>query len=259
MLSGLRELLECHDLLLVLARRDIAARYRQSALGVLWAVLQPLGTMAIFSIIFGRLIGVPTGGVPYPLFAFAGLLPWQFFASSINAAGTSVINTPNLITKVYFPRLVIPLAALGAPLLDFAVSSVLMLLLAAHYGVWPSLRLLTMPLFLLLAAVAAMGVGSFVAAMAVAYRDFRHLLPFLTQSWMFLTPVIYPPRLIPASLQSLLFLNPMTGVVDGMRWAWLGSELDLRQVGLSAAVAVLMCLGGVGYFRAVERRFADLV
>ena len=252
-------MLGCRDLLLVLARRDIASRYRQSALGVLWAVLQPLGTMAIFSIIFGRLIGVPSGGVPYPLFAFAGLLPWQFFAGSINAAGTSVINTPNLITKVYFPRLVIPAAALGAPLLDFAVSSVLMLLLAAHYSVWPSLRLLAVPGFLLLAAIAAMGVGSFVAAMAVAYRDFRHLLPFMTQSLMFLTPVIYPARMIPASLQPLLALNPMTGVVNGMRWAWLGSEVDWRQIGLSAAVAVLLAVFGMGYFRAVERRFADVV
>ena len=215
--------------------------------------------MAIFSLVFGRLIGVQTGGTPYPLFAFAGLLPWQFFSSSINAAGSSVINSPNLITKVYFPRLVIPLAALGAPLLDFAVTTVLMLLLCGWYGVWPTPRLLALPLLLLLAAVAAIGVGSFVAAMAVSYRDFRHLMPFLTQSWMFLTPVIYPPRLVPAALQPLMALNPMTGVVEGMRWVWFGSPVDPRHLGLSLASALVLFLGGVSYFRSAERRFADVV
>lgn len=258
-LFDLREVLRYRDLLGVLARRDVAVRYRQSALGALWAVLQPLGTMLIFSVIFGRLLRIPADGVPYPLFAFAGLLPWLFFASSINAAGTSVINTPNLITKVYFPRIVIPIAAMGAPTLDFLVSSALMLVLALAYGVVPSVQLVALPILMAIAALAALGVGSFIAAMAVAYRDFRHVLPFLTSSWMFLTPVIYPASFVPEAWRPLLYLNPMAGVVGGVRSAWFGTPFDWTGIALSAGMAVALFLAGVGYFRSVERRFADMV
>lgn len=258
-LLGFGELIQYRDLLLVLARRDISVRYRQSALGALWAVLQPLGTMLIFSVVFGRLLHLPSDGVPYPLFAFAGLLPWQFFASSINACGTSVINTPNLITKVYFPRLVIPIAAMGAPMLDFLVSLALMFILALSYGVQPSVQLLTVPLLMMIAVIAALGVGSFIAAMAVSYRDFRHVLPFLTTSWMFLTPVIYPPNFVPEAWRTLLYLNPMAGVVGGVRAAWFGTPFDSMALALSTAAAIILFIGGVSYFRSVERRFADLV
>jgi lipopolysaccharide transport system permease protein len=255
----LRELIEYRDLLYVLARRDIAVRYRQSALGVLWAVLQPLGTMLIWSVIFGRIMKIPADGVPYPLFAFAGLIPWLFFSNSISSAGSSVINTPNLITKVYFPRLVIPLAALGAPMLDFCVSSVLMLLLAFWYGFVPGYALFYLPLLLAIAAMAAVGVGSFFAAMAVSYRDFRHLLPFLTMSWLFLTPIIYPTSFVPEEWRTLLYVNPMAGIVDGMRAIWLGTPLNLHGLMLSTIVSALLFIFGIQRFYALERRFADVV
>lgn len=243
----------------MLARRDIAVRYRQSALGALWAVLQPLGTMLIWSVIFGRVLRIPAEGVPYPLFAFAGLIPWLLFSNSVGSAGNSVVNTPSLITKVYFPRLVIPLAALGAPLLDFCVSSMLMLVLVLFYGIVPGPAVLAVPGLLAIAVMAAIGVGSFFAAMAVSYRDFRHLLPFLTMSWLFLTPVIYPPSFIPPEWRTLMYLNPMAGVVEGMRMAWLGTPLNATGLALSTASAATMFVLGVSRFRALERRFADVV
>ncbi len=256
---GLQEILQYRDLLFVLARRDIAVRYRQSALGALWAVLQPLGTMAIWSIIFGRVIGLPSEGLPYPLFAFSGLLPWLFFANTVSAAGSSVINTPSLITKVYFPRLVIPLAALGAPLLDFMVSSTLMLALCLWYGYLPTVHLLALPVLMLIAAMAAIGVGSFFAAMAVSYRDFRHVLPFMVSSWLFLTPVIYPASFVPEAWRPLMYLNPMAGVVEGIRAAWFGLPMQAEGLAISTAVACLMFVGGIWRFRSMERRFADMV
>ncbi len=257
--QDLRELVAARDLIYVLARRDLSARYRQSVLGVAWAVLQPLGTMLVFSVVFGRLLNMPTDGIPYPLFAFAGLLPWTFFSSAINAAGTSVINTPNLITKVYFPRLVIPAAALGAPAMDFIVSFGLMLLLVAGYRMIPSPGLIALLPLMVIAGLAAFGVGSFIAAMSVSYRDFRHLLPFLSSSWMFLTPVIYPASLIPEPWRGLLFINPMAGVVVGARSAWFGTPFDLQGIGISAVSALVLFIAGVAHFRSVERRFADLV
>ncbi len=215
--------------------------------------------MLIFSVVFGRLLKLPSDGVAYPLFAFAGLLPWLFFASSINACGTSVINTPNLITKVYFPRIVIPVAAMGAPILDFLVSSTLMLVLVLAYGVTLTVHLLAIPLVMTIGAIAALGVGSFIAAMAVSYRDFRHVLPFLTSSWLFLTPVIYPPTFVPEAWRPLLYLNPMAGVVGGMRSAWFGTPFDTGALAVSLVSAILLFVAGVSYFRSVERRFADLV
>ncbi|HEY0973367.1 MAG TPA: ABC transporter permease [Solimonas sp.] len=258
-LLGLREILQYRDLLYVLARRDIAVRYRQSALGALWAVLQPLGTMAIWSVIFGRVIRIPSEGLPYPLFAFAGLLPWLFFANTVTTASASVINTPSLITKVYFPRMVIPLAALGAPLLDFLVSSMLMLALCLWYGFLPSPALLALPGLMAIAAMAAIGVGSFFAAMAVSYRDFRHVLPFTVSSWLLLTPVIYPASFVPEAWRPLLYLNPMAGVVEGIRAAWFGLPFNATGLAVSTSVAALMFVIGVWRFRSMERRFADLV
>jgi lipopolysaccharide transport system permease protein len=197
--------------------------------------------------------------VPYPLFVLAGLLPWQFFATSINSSGTSIVNTPSLITKVYFPRLVIPLSAIGAPTLDFLVSTVLMALLSLWYGMTPSVQILWLPALLLLAATAALGVGSLIAALAVSYRDFRHLLPFLVMAWMYLTPVIYPPSVLPEWVRTWLYLNPMAGVVDGMRSAWFGTPMPVEGLVLSCAMAALLFVCGVSYFRTVEKNFADLI
>lgn len=255
----LRELWRYRDLLYVLARRDVAVRYRQTALGALWAVLHPLITMAIFSLVFGRLARIPSDGLPYPLFAFAGLLPWIFFASGFSAAGNSIVNQSNLITKVYFPRLIIPIAAVGAPALDLLISSGFMLVLMAYYGLWPSLTALWLPLLFLLTAIIAIGTGSLIAALLVSYRDFRHLLQPLIMVWLFSTPVIYPPTLIPEEWRWLLFLNPMAGTVSAIRSAWFGQPFDLGALALSAGVALLLLLFGVSYFRKVERRFADVI
>ena len=255
----LPELWRHRELFVVLIQRDIAVRYQETTLGALWAVLQPLGLMAIFAIVFGRIAGMSTGTVPYPLFALAGLLPWLFFASSLQASGTSVLNSRDLISKVYFPRLLIPLTAICTPLADLCVSSVLMLVLMLCYGMPLTLHLLMIPPLALIAALAAAGAGSLIAALSVAYRDFRHVLPFLITAWMFLTPVIYPPAMVPGRWHWLLLLNPMAGVVDGMRSAWFGLAFDFELISISALLAMLLFWCGIRYFRSVERRFVDLL
>ncbi len=252
-----RELWRYRDLLLVLVHRDVAVRYRQTALGVLWAVVQPLGMMAIFTVIFGRWARFETGEVPYHLFALAGLIPWLFFANSLTAAGNSVLNSQGLISKVYFPRLIIPIAAVGAPLMDFFVSSLLMLLFLLYYGVPVGLNILLVPCVALIAVLAAIGVGSFITALSVSYRDFRHLLPFLVTAWMFLTPVIYPATMVPESWRWIVDLNPMAGVVDGMRSAVLGSPLEIHRLAQSALIALILFWLGTRHFRRLERKFAD--
>lgn len=255
----LRELWRYRDLWLLLVRRDISVRYRQTALGVLWAVLQPVVQMLIFSVIFGRLARMPSEGVPYPLYAFAALLPWLFFSSAFNSIGTSLISSGNLITKVYFPRLVAPLAAVGAPSVDLAISTVCMFVLMAWMGYWPSAQIVWLPLLYLLTAVIAIGVGTLVAALAVAYRDFRNLMQPVIMAWMFLTPIIYPPTIVPEQWRWLLQLNPMTGVVGAIRSAWFGLPFDLASLGLSAVLALLLLVVGFSYFRHAERRFADII
>ncbi|HXG29184.1 MAG TPA: ABC transporter permease [Nevskiales bacterium] len=255
----LRELWRYRDLLYVLVRRDVAVRYRQTALGVLWAILQPLATMLIFTLIFGRLARMPSDGLPYSLFAFAGLLPWIFFASTLNAVGNSVVNSSNLVTKVYFPRLIIPLAAIGAPCLDLFISTLFMCALMAIHGFWPAWSALWLPVLFLAVVVTAVGTGSLIAALNVSYRDFRHLLQPLITLWLFATPVIYPPAIVPEDWRWLLFLNPMAGIVTAIRAAWFGLPFDLTGLGLSLAVSVCLLIIGLSYFRSVERRFADII
>lgn len=256
---NVREIWRYRDLLYVLAKRDISVRYRQTALGALWAILQPLGTMLIFTLIFGRLARMPSDGVPYSLFAFAGLLPWIFFASALSSVGTSVVSSSNLVTKVYFPRLIIPMAAIGAPFLDLVISTGFMFVLMMYHGYWPTLNLLWLPCLFLLAALTAIGVGTLIAALTVSYRDFRHLLQPLITFWLFLTPVIYPPSIVPEQWRWLLFLNPMSGVVGAIRSAWFGHPFDLQAVGASIAISLLLLWIGISYFRSVERRFADII
>jgi lipopolysaccharide transport system permease protein len=258
-LFSLRELWDYRDLLFLLARRDVAVRYRQAALGMAWAVLQPLGTVLILSVVFGHVVRVSSDDVPYPLFLFAAYLPWQFFSSSLTATGDSISRNPNLITKVYFPRLLIPVAAMGAPLVDMAVATVLMAVLMLIYGQALGPAILWLPLIYLIAAMIALGVGSFVAAMSVSYRDFRHILPFIILSWYWLTPVIYPLTMVPEKWRIFWYLNPMTGVVGGLRAAWFGHPQDFTALAISLAWGLLLLWAGVSCFRRMERRFADVI
>lgn len=257
---NLREVWQYRELLYFLTWRDVKVRYKQTAIGAAWAVLQPFMTMVVFSIIFGRLAGVPSDGVPYPVFTYAALLPWTFFASALTQSGTSLVNNANLVSKVYFPRLVIPVAAVLAGAVDFAVAFVVLLGLMLFYGIVPGVAVLAVPLFLLLAFMVALGVGLWLSALDVKYRDVRYTIPFLTQFWLFATPVAYPSSLIPEQWRLLYGLNPMVGVVEGFRWALLGQQAasgDLILV--SIIVVVALFVGGLFFFRRVERDFADVV
>ena len=256
----LAELWEYRELLYFLVWREIKIRYQQTALGVAWAIIQPVFTMLVFSIFFGRLARVPSDGVPYPVFAFCALLPWQLFAFSLTESSNSVVSNQRLITKVYFPRLVMPLSALGVGLVDFAITFVLLLLLAGYYGIAPGLAVLTVPFWALLAVMTALSVGLWLSALNVKYRDVRHTVPFLTQIWLFATPVAYPTSLVPEEWRAVYALNPMVGVVDGFRWALLGTnEAPTLTAAVSLAMVIVLTVGGLFYFRRMERTFADRV
>ena len=248
-------------LLLFLVWRDIKVRYKQTALGTSWAVLQPLATMVVFALFFGRFAGLAakTGSAPYPLYVYAGLLPWMFFASSVGRSGNSLLGNANLISKIYLPRLIIPVAAVGSGLLDTAIACIFLLALMAYYGVMPSWHLLLAPLFLLGTALAAMGVGTLLSALTVSYRDFTYAVPFLLQLWMFATPVIYPASIVPPHWQWIQIVNPLAGLIEGFRAAFLATPVDwprgLGAVGISA----MLFLVGAFCFRRAERRFADLI
>ena len=262
----LAELWAYRELLYFLVWRDIKVRYKQTVLGAAWAILQPLATAAVFTLFFGRLAHIASDGLPYPIFSYAGLLVWTFFAQGLTQSSASVVGSANLITKVYFPRLVIPLAAVVAGLLDLAVATPLLLVMMAYYKVWPGVAILAMPLVLLLALLAAVGVGLWLSALNVEYRDVRFVVPFLVQLWLFVTPVIYPASVVAPHLEKLgvpgwaLGLNPMAGVVEGFRWAMLGHRAaPVGLIAASAAVALLLCVTGAVYFRSMEREFADVV
>ena len=249
------------ELLYFLAWRDVKIRYKQTALGAAWAILQPLLTMVVFSLFFGRLagFGTKTGGIPYPIYVYAGLLPWTFFANTIASSSNSVIGSSNLITKVYFPRIIIPLASIGAGLVDLSLSLVVLLMMMVGYHTGISANLLALPLCVLGIVAVTAGVGALLAALTVAYRDFRYVVPFLVQIWMFVTPVIYPISIVPAKWRGLLGLNPLAGLVEGCRAALLGSALNWGQLGLSLLISVALFFAGIAYFRRVERRFADII
>jgi homopolymeric O-antigen transport system permease protein len=256
-----REIWSYRELLYFLIWRDIKVRYKQTILGAAWAVLQPTLSMIIFTIFFGRLAGLQnkTGGIPYSVYVFAGLLPWTFFSSSISAGGNSLIGSANLITKVYFPRLIIPLAAVAACLVDLLISLVVLLAMMVYYRIVPTWQFAWIPLFLFGTTLAAVGVGALFAALTAAYRDFRYVVPFLVQIWMFLTPVIYPSTIVPARWRWLFSLNPMSGLIDGFRGAFLGRPIDWPHAGLGFLIATILLLGGAAYFRTVERRLADII
>jgi lipopolysaccharide transport system permease protein len=261
--GALHECWEARELLYFLSLRDVKVRYKQTVLGIAWAVLQPLVQMVIFTLIFSRMAAVKTD-TAYPVFAFAGLLGWQLFQSSLVHASDSVVSASNLLTKVYFPRLLIPLAAVVSALVDFAFSSVVLVGLMLYYRVpigWP---ILCLPLFVLMAVLAALSVGIWFAALNAKYRDFRYVVPFLATAWMFLSPVAYPTaafvKALPASIQWLYGLNPMVGVLDGFRWSLLGqAPASLHALAVSGAATLVLLFGGVAYFRRVEEVFADVV
>ena len=259
-MPDLSTLWEFRDLLYFLAWRDVKVRYKQTVIGAAWAILTPVMTMIVFSAIFGSLIGIPSNGVPYPIFVYSALLPWTFFASALRESGSSLVANANLISKVYFPRLVLPIASVLVAMLDFAVAFVVLVVMMLFYRIVPGFGILLVPLFLLLSLLTALGAGLWLSALEVKYRDVRHTVPFLTQFWLFLTPVIYPSSLIPERWRLLYGLNPMVGVVEGFRWSLLGTAKAPDQMVLVSTVVVLvMFVGGLFFFRRVEREFADVV
>jgi lipopolysaccharide transport system permease protein len=254
-----RELWAYRELLWVLASRDVRVRYKQTVLGASWAILRPFTAMLIFSVVFGQLGKMPSEGFPYPVFVYAGLLPWTFFASALTASGQSLVGSAQLITKVYFPRLIIPLASVGAALVDLLVSTGVLLAIMAWYSVGWTWHLLAAPLLLVAVVFASLGIGTLLAALTVAYRDFTHLTPFIVQIWMYATPVIFPVTLVPAQWRWLLYLNPMTGLTEGFRSTFLGKPFDVIGLASSLAVAAVLFAMGVAYFEHAERRFADVI
>lgn len=256
----LNELWDYRDLFFFLTWRDVMVRYKQAALGVGWAVLQPLLTMIIFSVIFGRLAGLPSDGKPYPVFSFVALLPWQLFAGSLARAGTSLVSNANLVTKVYFPRLIMPLSAVAAGLVDFVISFLVLLGLMWYYGIAPTANVVWLPLFVALAVMTAFAVGLWLAALNVAYRDVGATIPFLVQAWMYASPVAYSTELVPSGAWRIVYgLNPIAGVIQGFRWALLDTAPPDEMMAVSILVTALLLVGGLYYFKRMERTFADVV
>jgi lipopolysaccharide transport system permease protein len=256
----LRELWEYRELLFFFAWRDIKVRYRQTVMGALWAIIQPFFTMVIFSLFFGRLANIPSDGVPYPVFSFAALVPWTFFANALAQASNSLVSNANMIKKIYFPRLALPIATVLAGVIDFALAFIVLLGIMLFYGLAPTVNIIWLPLFVLLALVTSLGVSLWLAAMNVQFRDVRYTIPFLTQAWLFVTPIAYPSSLLPESWQTVYGLNPMAGVVEGFRWALLGTDTAPgKMIIVSALVAVTLFVSGAFYFRRMEQSFADVL
>jgi lipopolysaccharide transport system permease protein len=255
----LKELWAYRELLWVLVARDIKVRYKQTVLGASWALIQPLASMLLFSLIFGRLAKIPSDGFPYPIFVFAGLLPWTFFANALSASSNSLVGQQQLISKVYFPRLIIPLSSVGSGLVDFAISSLIMLALMIYFGVGASINLLVVPILIVAVIFIALGVGTLLSALTVTYRDFRYIIPFMVQFWMYATPVVYPASMFPEKWQWVLYLNPMAGLIEAFRSAFLGRVFDIDGIVISGISAIVIFVVGVLYFEKMERRFADII
>jgi lipopolysaccharide transport system permease protein len=257
---NLRDLWVYRELVYFMTWRDLKVRYKQTALGAAWAILQPFLTMVVFSIFFGSLAGVPSDGVPYPIFSYTALIPWTLFSKALQDASRSLVNSSHMITKVYFPRMILPLASVLAGIVDFLIAFVVLLAMMAFYHVVPTANIWTIPLFLILALITATGVSLWLSALNVLYRDINYVLPFLTQFWMYITPIAYPSSMVPEKWRLLYAVNPMTGVVEGFRWALLGSGQAPGMMTLvSTLVAIVLLVSGMFYFKRMERLFADMV
>jgi lipopolysaccharide transport system permease protein len=256
----LKELWAYRELLYFLVWRDVKVRYKQTALGAIWAILQPVFTMVVFSLFFGRLGKMPSDGLPYPLFSFAALVPWTYFSHGLSQASNSLVGSANLIKKVYFPRLAIPIASVASGLIDFALAFLVLLGMMLYYGILPGGKVIVLPLLLLLTLVTSLGVSLWLSALNVHFRDVRHVIPFLTQLWLFATPIAYPSSLLSEPWRTVYSINPMVGVVEGFRWALLGTDTAPGpMIIVSSLAAVVILVSGVFYFRRLEKTFADVV
>jgi lipopolysaccharide transport system permease protein len=256
----LKELWAYRELLYFLIWRDIKVRYKQTALGATWAIIQPFFTMVVFSLFFGRLAKVPSDGIPYPIFSFAALVPWTFFANGLSQSSNSLVGSANLITKVYFPRLTIPLASVLSGVVDFGLAFVVLLGMMLFYRMTPTVNILWLPVFLILALITSLGVGLWLSALNVEYRDVRYVVPFITQFWLFVTPIAYPSSLLHEPWRTIYGLNPMVGVVEGFRWALLGTKTAPGPIiAVSSTAALIILVTGAFYFRRMEKTFADIV
>jgi len=255
----LRELWHYRELWRFLVVRDIKVRYKQTILGGLWALLQPFMSMIVFTIFFGNLAKIPSDGLPYPIFVYTALLPWQFFSGGISSSGNSLIANSHLISKVYFPRMIIPAASLGAGFLDFLIAFVILLIMMVYYGIFPGAALLFFPFLMILVALASLGVGMILAALNVSYRDFRYVIPFLVQFWLFATPVIYPASMVPEQWRWLINLNPMAGLITGIRSSLLNLPISWTDIWISGTISLLLFVIGIFFFKKMERRFADII
>jgi lipopolysaccharide transport system permease protein len=256
-----RDLWRYRDLFYFLAWRDILVRYKQTMIGIAWALVRPVLTMLVFTVVFGKLGKFPSDGVPYPIFVYAAMLPWQFFANALTEASNSLIGNANLISKVYFPRLIIPAGAIVTSLVDFAIAGGVLVVLMAWYGFWPGWQVVFLPLFTLLAFCAALGAGLWLTALNVKYRDFRYIVPFIVQFGLYISPVGFGSSIVPERWRLLYSCNPMVGVIDGFRWALLGGKTQMHWLGLalSSSLVLLMLLSGLWYFRKTEKTFADVI
>ncbi|MBW4619760.1 MAG: ABC transporter permease [Cyanosarcina radialis HA8281-LM2] len=256
-----QDLWRYRELFYFLSWRDILVRYKQTTIGIAWALIRPFLTMVVFTIVFGNLAKLPSGGIPYPILVFAAMLPWQFFANSLSECSNSLISNSNLISKVYFPRLIVPASAAIVSFVDFMISGMIMLGLMAWYNFVPDWRILTLPLFIAIAFAAAMGAGLWMAALNVEYRDFRYIVPFIVQFGLYISPVGFTSNIVPEQWRLLYSLNPMVGVIDGFRWAILGGSTEIYMPGflLSLSLVVLVFITGIWYFRKMERTFADVI
>ena len=259
-LINLRELWEYRELLYFLTWRDVKVRYKQTVLGAAWAIIQPFFTMVVFSLFFGKLAKIPSDGVPYPIFSYAALVPWTFFAHGLTQSSNSLVGSANLIKKIYFPRLIVPLSSVLSGVVDFVLAFLVLLGMLFYYGIVPTSNLYLLPLFVLLALVTALGVGLWLSALNVEFRDVRYIVPFLVQFWLFSTPIAYPSSLLSEPWRTLYGMNPMVGVVEGFRWALLGTNTAPGPIiVVSALMALVLLVGGAFYFRRMEKTFADIV
>lgn len=256
----LKELWEYRELLYFLTWRDIKVRYKQTVLGAAWAIIQPFFTMVVFSLFFGKLAKVPSDGIPYPIFAYAALVPWTFFANGLNQSANSLVGDANLIKKVFFPRLAIPISIVIAGAMDFVLAFIVLLGMMVFYGIFPTLNIIWLPFLFLLTFITALGTGLWLSALNVQFRDVRYTVPFLTQFWLFATPIAYPSSLLSEPWRTLYGINPMVGVVEGFRWALLGTDTAPGPIMVvSSLVALALLIGGAYYFRRLEKSFADVV